>query len=69
MRVIVGVLTAPLSALAASVLYFELRGARAAGSSPGGGELSGPAAPGPDSADVGGGSGTGGSDAERAFGG
>lgn len=30
-RVIVGVLTAPLSALAASVLYFELRGAPAVG--------------------------------------
>jgi hypothetical protein len=30
-RVLIGVLTAPLSALAASVLYFELRGAPAAG--------------------------------------
>ncbi len=34
-RVVVGVLTAPLSALAASVLYFELRGAPAAGGSAG----------------------------------
>jgi hypothetical protein len=70
-RVIVGVLTAPLSALAASVLYFELRGPRAAGSAPGGGDpgLSDPAGPGPDSPDVGGGSGSGSSEAERAFGG
>jgi hypothetical protein len=69
-RVIVGVLTAPLSALAASVLYFELR-ARLAGSVPGGGEpgLSDPAGAGPDSPDVGGESGGGSSDAERAFGG
>lgn len=42
-RVIVGVLTAPLSALAASVLYFELRGAPAVGGDvvtggPGGGD-------------------------------
>jgi hypothetical protein len=73
-RVIVGVLTAPLSALAASVLYFELRGARVAGDAPGAG---GPdpggsdvgSGPGPGGPDVGGGPSTGGSDAERAFGG
>jgi hypothetical protein len=34
-RVVVGVLTAPLSALAASVLYFDLRSAGARGASPG----------------------------------
>jgi hypothetical protein len=34
-RVIVGVLSAPLSALAAAVLYFELRGAQAADAAPG----------------------------------
>lgn len=62
-RVIVGVLTAPLSALAASVLYFELRGARAAGDAPGAGD-SGPSGPGPDDAPD-----TGHSDAGRAFGG
>jgi hypothetical protein len=38
-RVIIGVLTAPLSALAAAVLYFELRGAPA-------GDISGAVAPG-----------------------
>jgi hypothetical protein len=52
-RVIVGVLTAPLSALAASVLYFELRGRRGEGSAPNGGGPSGPHS----------------ADAERAFGG
>jgi hypothetical protein len=68
-RVIVGVLTAPLSALAASVLYFELR-ARLAGSVPGGGDPY-PADPGPDggASDLGDGPGAGRSDAERAFGG
>ncbi len=50
-RVIVGVLTAPLSALAASVLYFELRGAPAAGGAPGVG--------GPGSSDQGGDAGRG----------
>ncbi len=59
-RVVVGVLTAPLTALAASVLYFELRGAAAgagpsdSGDSDAGGSTSPPAA---------------GGDAERAFGG
>jgi hypothetical protein len=62
-RVVVGVLTAPLSALAASVLYFELRGARLASAAPGAGPggPGGPEGPGGPSA--------GGSDAERAFGG
>ncbi len=60
-RVIVGVLTAPLAALAASVLYFELRGAAATDApDPGPGE--GPSAtdgPSPSPTDT---------DAERAFG-
>lgn len=61
-RVIVGVLTAPLVALAASVMYFELRGhasSQAPGSEgpgSGGGEPDGPSSGGA-------------SDAERAFGG
>ncbi|MGP0101680.1 MAG: YciC family protein [Solirubrobacteraceae bacterium] len=59
-RVIVGVLTAPLSALAASVLYFELRGAPAAGGAPGVG--------GPGSSDQGATPGAGGTDAGSAFG-
>lgn len=63
-RVIVGVLTAPLLALASSVVYFELRGnADSAGASGGGGlgarDPSVAPAPGPD---------LGRSDAERAFG-
>jgi hypothetical protein len=62
-RVIVGVLTAPLSALAASVLYFELSGRRVAGDAPD------PGSPGPGGPDVGAGPSTGGSNAERAFGG
>jgi hypothetical protein len=67
-RVIVGVLTAPLSALAASVLYFELRGARVAGNVPGGGPDA-PGGPSAGSSDAGSGPDTGHSDAERAFGG
>jgi len=58
-RVVIGVLTAPLAALAASVLYFELRGA-----SPGGtGGLGGQGGPG-----AGDGPDAGVSDAHRAFG-
>jgi len=63
-RVVIGVLTAPLAALAASVLYFELRGASA----------SPPAAPGVLDEPVAGAGGTGQApggghaDAERAFG-
>jgi len=64
-RVVVGVLTAPLSALAASVLYFELRGARAAGHAPG----AGPGPVGPGGPEGPGGPSAGDSDAERAFGG
>ena len=64
-RVVVGVLTAPLSALAASVLYFELRGARVAGDAPG----AGPGPVGPGGPEGPGGPSAGGSDAERAFGG
>jgi hypothetical protein len=61
-RVVIGVLTAPLTALAASVLYFELRGSIATGASGvGGGDIGGtPSPPGPPA---------GGGDAERAFGG
>ena len=64
-RVVVGVLTAPLSALAASVLYFELRGARGAGDAPG----AGPGPVGPGGPEGPGGPSAGDSDAERAFGG
>ena len=64
-RVVVGVLTAPLSALAASVLYFELRGARVAGDAPG----AGPGPVGPGGPEGPGGPSAGDSDAERAFGG
>ncbi len=52
-RVIVGVLTAPLSALAASVIYFELRGAPAAGGVPGIGGSAAGDAPGADGSDAG----------------
>jgi Uncharacterised protein family (UPF0259) len=62
-RVVVGVLTAPLSALAASVLYFELRGAPPAGEQFGAG---GPDPSSPDPSD--GPSAAAGTDAERAFG-
>jgi len=64
-RVVVGVLTAPLSALAASVLYFELRGARGAGDAP----RAGPGPVGPGGPEGPGGPSAGDSDAERAFGG
>jgi hypothetical protein len=61
-RVIVGVLTAPLSALAAAVLYFELRGPAAASGvgDPGGPLVADGPNDGPDPGD---------SDASRAFGG
>jgi hypothetical protein len=61
-RVIVGVLTAPLASLAAAVLYFELRGPAPAGDAGVGGMGSG-------GSDVDGPPAGGGSDAERAFGG
>jgi hypothetical protein len=75
-RVIIGVLTAPLLALAASVLYFELRGSATAptpapgpgpdagGSDAGGGNAGSADAGGADA----GGADAGGADAERAFG-
>ena len=63
-RVVIGVLTAPLAALAASVLYFELRGA-----SPGGpGGLGGQGGPGDSGTGAGDGPDAGVSDAHRAFG-
>jgi len=65
-RVIVGVLTAPLAALGASVLYFELRGHAGSAGMGGGGGLGASdvqAAPAPAS-----GPGLGRGDAERAFG-
>jgi hypothetical protein len=46
-RVIVGVLTAPISALAAAVLYFDLRGVKAGGGVPDEPDLSGPFQSGP----------------------
>jgi hypothetical protein len=61
-RVIVGVLTAPLVALAASVMYFELRG-HASSQAPGS------EGPGSGGGEVGGPPSGGASDAERAFGG
>ena len=65
--VVVDVLTAPLSALAASVVYFELRGAKAGGG-PGMGGPAPDGEPGVGGPDAGGAPGAGGSDAERAFG-
>ncbi len=66
-RVIVGVLTAPLASLAAAVLYFELGGRAPGQSSPG---ADGPGAgAGGGGSDVGVPPSAGGSDAERAFGG
>ena len=64
-RVIVGVLTAPLLALAASVLYFELRGSATTKAPDVGGSDAGGSEAG--SADVGA-PGAGASDADRAFG-
>jgi hypothetical protein len=61
-RVIIGVLTAPLASLAAAVLYFELGGAAPSGASGTGGTGAG-------GADVGTPPSGGGQDAERAFGG
>jgi|HubBroStandDraft_3_1064219.scaffolds.fasta_scaffold80200_1 hypothetical protein len=66
-RVVIGVLTAPLSALAAAVLYFELRGATA-GDAPGQGGPDPDGDPGGGGPDADGAPGAGGSDAERAFG-
>jgi hypothetical protein len=66
-RVVVGVLSAPLTALAAAVLYFDLRGAASVGGPPPAGGGPGPGEP--SGVDGGGTSpGAGGSDAERAFG-
>ncbi|HSZ14714.1 MAG TPA: hypothetical protein VK790_11840 [Solirubrobacteraceae bacterium] len=65
-RVIVGVLTAPLAALAEAVLYFELRGGAPVQSAGGGG---GDVVAGGGGSDVGGPPGDGGAGAGRAFGG
>ena len=62
-RVIIGVLTAPLASLAAAVLYFELGGAAPSSGAPGAGGT------GAGGTDVGTPPSGGGQDAERAFGG